>query len=202
MLIFTLFDLFVQAERSLDRTSGGLGIGLTLVRQLVELHGGTVEAKSPGLKKGSEFIVRLPVIAEGRNALSATPPVVSQNASRAKRVLIIEDNADAAMTTQQLLQLKGHTIQIAADGLSGVKEAQIFKPEVVLLDIGLPGIDGYEVARRLRKLPETKEALLIALSGYGKPEDLLKSKKAGFNHHLVKPANMNELEALMAALQV
>jgi two-component system CheB/CheR fusion protein len=192
-----IFDLFVQAERSLDRTQGGLGLGLTLVRRLVGLQGGTVEAKSQGLKKGSEFIVRLPMVTGVEVALPVTPPVAAQKGPE-RRILVIEDNVDAAKTTRMLLELQGHEVQIASGGLSGIEAAQNFKPEVILLDIGLPGMDGYEVARRLRKLPETKKILLIALSGYGQAEDLRKSKEAGFDHHLVKPADINQIEALIS----
>jgi two-component system CheB/CheR fusion protein len=193
-----IFDLFVQAERSLDRAQGGLGIGLTLVRRLVELHGGTVKAKSLGLKKGSEFIIQLPIISEAEVALSVTPPIEPQKASLTKRILVIEDNADASMTTKMLLELQGHTVQTAVDGLSGIKTAQTFKPEVILLDIGLPGTDGYEVARCLRKLPETEKTLLIALSGYGQTEDRRRSKEAGCDHHLVKPVDAVKLRALIS----
>ena len=192
-----IFDLFVQAERSLDRTQGGLGLGLTLVRRLVGLHGGTVEAKSLGLKKGSEFIVRLPMVTGVEVALPVTPPVAAKKAPE-RRILVIDDNVAAAVTTQMLLELEGHEVQIASGGLSGIEAALNFKPEVILLDIGLPGMDGYEVARRLRKLPEMEKVLLIAHSGYGQAEDLRKSKEAGFDHHLVKPADINQIEALIS----
>src|SRR5665213_3393131 len=192
-----IFDLFVQAERSLDRTQGGLGLGLTLVRRLVGLQDGTVEAKSQGLKKGSEFIVRLPMTIQAEVALPVTPPVAAKKAPE-RRILVIEDNVDAAKSTRMLLELQGYEIQIAAGGLSGIEAALNFKPEVILLDIGLPGMDGYEVARRLRKLPATEKVLLIALSGYGQAEDLRKSKEAGFDHHLVKPADINQIEALIS----
>ena len=195
-----IFDLFVQAERSLDRTQGGLGLGLTLVRRLVGLQGGTVEAKSQGLKEGSEFVVRLPMIAGEGSAAPLTPPVQTQETPFVKcRILVIEDNADAATTTQMLLELQGHEVQVASEGPSGIKAAQIFKPNVILLDIGLPGMDGYEVARRLRELPETKKTLLIALSGYGQAEDLRKSEESGFDHHLVKPADTAHLQGLILA---
>ncbi|MFH1159031.1 MAG: ATP-binding protein, partial [Pseudomonadota bacterium] len=193
-----VFDLFVQEERSLDRKQGGLGLGLTLVRRLAELHGGTVEAKSQGLKKGSEFTVRLPIMTGAEVSVPATPETASKKAPlTGRRILIIDDNADASMTTQVLLELRGHKVQMAVDGPAGLKAAMIFKPEVILLDIGLPGMDGYEVARRLRGLPETRNVLLIAVSGYGQAEDLRKSKEAGFDHHLLKPADTNELQALI-----
>ncbi len=199
-----IFDLFVQADRSLDRTQGGLGIGLTLVRRLVELQGGTVEAKSQGLKMGSEFTVHLPAIPATEVVLpvvpSVVPPVASRDALLSKHhILVIEDNVDAAKTTQMLLELKGYKVQVAFDGPSGIKEAQTFEPEAIILDIGLPGMNGYEVARDLRKLPGTKYALLIALSGYGQAEDFRKSKEAGFDHHLVKPVDIDKLQALMSA---
>lgn len=194
-----IFDLFVQAGRSLDRTQGGLGIGLTLVRRLVELQGGTVEANSLGLKKGSEFIVRLPMMVGADVPSPVALPVAPKETTLVRRhILIIEDNVDSARTTQTLLELQGHKVQVALDGPSGIKTAQAFKPEVILLDIGLPDMDGYEVARCLRELPETKEVLLIALSGYGQAEDRRKSKEAGFDHHLVKPADKDQLQALIS----
>lgn len=192
-----IFDLFVQAGRSLDRTQGGLGIGLTLVRRLVALHGGTVEAKSAGLKQGSEFIVHLPIIAAAADIVPG-PAASALPMMRKRRILVIEDNIDSAKTTQMLLELQGHQVQVAYGGLYGIEAAQTFKPEVIILDIGLPGMDGYEVARRLRKLPGTEKTLLIALSGYGQAEDIQKSIEAGFDHHLVKPADTNQLQALIS----
>jgi two-component system, chemotaxis family, CheB/CheR fusion protein len=194
-----IFDLFVQAERPLDRKQSGLGLGLTLVRRLVEWQGGTVEAKSQGLNKGSEFIVRLPTISGPALAIQPKPAAAPEKALRAwHRILVVDDNIDVIKSTKMLLELWGHEIQTSMDGLSGIKAAQLFKPEVILLDIGLPGIDGYEVARRLRQLPGTKGVLLIALSGYGQTEDLRKSREAGFDHHLVKPADIDQLEALIS----
>jgi two-component system CheB/CheR fusion protein len=192
-----IFDLFVQAGRTLDRTQGGLGIGLTLVRRLVALHEGTVEAKSAGLNQGSEFIVHLPIMAAAADTVPGhdvnTLPLL-----RKRRILVIEDNIDSAKTTQMLLELQGHQVQVAYGGLHGIETAQTFKPEVIILDIGLPGMDGYEVARRLRKLPGTEKILLIALSGYGQADDIQKSTEAGFDHHLVKPADTNQLQALIS----
>jgi len=194
-----IFDLFVQAERSLDRTQGGLGLGLTLVRRLVGLHGGAVEAKSPGLKKGSEFVVKLPAIDGELIKFPLTqPPEIQKIPFVQSRILIIEDNVEAAMTTRVLLELQGHEVQVAYDGSSGIRAAQTFKPNVILLDIGLPVMDGYEVARRLRTLTEIKKILLIALSGYGQAEDIRKSSEAGFDHHLVKPADTAQLQSLIS----
>ena len=194
-----VFDLFVQAERSLDRKQSGLGLGLTLVRRLVELQGGTVDAKSEGLKKGCEFIIRLPIISAVEGVLNVESPVTPKKALGAgRRILIVDDNIDSSDIMQILLEGQGHEIQTVVDGRSCIKAVQIFKPEIILLDIGLPGMDGYEVARRLRKLPETEKVLLIAISGYGQAEDLRKSKEAGFDHHLVKPADPGKLNALIS----
>ncbi len=194
-----IFDLFVQAERTLDRKQGGLGVGLTLARRLVELQGGTIEAKSAGLKQGSEFIVRLPAMPSATPGIS-TPMAPAQLKTVAhKRILVVDDNADAALTTQTLLELQGHEVQAASDGEAALAAVQTFRPEVVILDIGLPGMDGYEIAKRLRAMPETAHALLIALSGYGQAEDIRKSKESGFDHHLLKPAETGRIEALISA---
>lgn len=195
-LLPRIFDLFVQAELAIDRSQGGLGIGLTLVRRLVELQGGTVEASSGSLKKGSRFTVRLPVLT-GAVPLAAATPAVSKTPFTRHRILVVDDNLDAANTSALLLKLLGHDVQTAVDGPTGLAAANVFKPEVVLLDIGLPGMDGYEVARRLRKMPETKDSLLVAVSGYGQAEDRRRSREAGFDHHVVKPATMEKLSALI-----
>lgn len=196
------FDHFVQSKKSLDRQQGGLGLGLLLVRRLVEFHGGTVEAKSAGLKKGSEFIVRLPIIMSVvEAALPAAFPLPPKKAPASPlRILLVEDNADSATTTQIFLALQGHKVHVAASGPAGVEAALSFKPEVIILDIGLPGMNGYEVSKQIRKLPETKDVLLIALSGYGQAEDIQKAKEAGFDHHLVKPADPNQLLALVSGV--
>lgn len=198
-LLPRIFDLFVQAKVSVDRAQGGLGIGLTLVRRLVELQGGTVEAKSEGLNKGSEFFVRLPVLdsprvrtLEKKNLPARNVPFVS------RRILVVDDNVDSAQTSSLLLKLQGHEVQAVFDGQTALKTAQKFRPEIVLLDIGLPGMNGYEVAQHLRESSGTKGALLIALSGYGQAEDRQRSQKSGFDYHLVKPADMNELIALIS----
>ena len=197
-LLPCIFDLFTQAELSLDRTQGGLGIGLTLVRRLVELQGGTVEARSEGLKKGSQFIVRLPVLV-GVDVPPVAParPMPKSAPASSRRILIVDDSADAVAASALLLKLLGHDIQTSIDGPTAIETARTFKPDVILLDIGLPGMDGYEVARHLRKMPETRKTCLIALSGYGQAEDFRRSTEAGFDHHLVKPATIESLQALI-----
>jgi PAS domain S-box-containing protein len=189
-----IFDLFVQATRSLDRAHGGLGIGLTLVRRLVKLHGGSVEARSEGLGHGSEFIVRLPILAVA--AAPAPPPVVAiQDIPR--RILIVDDNEDSAWSMATLQSLRGHTTRTAFTGPDAVAAAAEFVPDVVLLDIGLPGMDGYEVARRLRAMPETAGIFLVAMTGYGSDEDRARARLAGFDEYLVKPADHNLLQSWM-----
>jgi CheY-like chemotaxis protein len=193
----SLFEPFTQADRSLARSEGGLGLGLTLVRRLVEMHGGVVEVSSPGPGQGSTFTVRLPlgsdraVVAEERPAASA-PDV---HASR--RILVVEDSADSAETLAIMLRLAGHQVQIAPDGPSALEAFERYEPSVVILDIGLPGMDGYEVARRLRASHDGRRISLIALTGYGQAEDRRRSAEAGFDHHLVKPVDPVILEELL-----
>lgn len=193
-----IFDLFIQAEPSLARSQGGLGIGLTLTRRLIEMHGGTISAASSGTLQGSEFIMRLPL---AKVASAAQSPQVEATPSPASlRILVVDDHADVAESLAMLLQLQGHVVATADCGLKGVEKARTFKPQVVLLDIGLPDISGYEVARRLRKLPETQHVSLVAISGYGQPEDYEQSKSAGFDHHLLKPLDSTSLSALLATV--
>jgi two-component system CheB/CheR fusion protein len=197
----TVFDLFIQGERGIDRSQGGLGIGLTLVRSLVEMHGGTVSAASAGAGKGSEFVVRLPL--SRKTAPSACPAPsrhFSPAESRRSRVLVVDDNRDCAAILAMLLQAKGHEPFIAADGRSAIAMARSLRPALVLLDIGLPGMDGYAVAEQLRKLPETCATKLIAITGYGDDQDRLRSKQAGFDHHLVKPVSAEVLEGLLQSV--
>jgi signal transduction histidine kinase len=195
-LVATAFDLFVQGARGLDRSYGGLGIGLTLVRRLAELHGGSAKASSAGPGLGSEFIVRLPAI--------SVPPAVRQLSSGqrpvpARDILIIEDNADARETLRKLLEFAGHRVRTASDGAAGLEAALAALPEVVLVDIGLPKLDGYEVARRIRAAADGgRRPLLIALTGYGLEEDRQRALAAGFDAHLVKPVAEDELGKLLA----
>jgi len=197
-MLARIFDLFTQVERSLDRSQGGLGIGLTLVRRLVELHGGTVSARSEGHGRGSEFTVRLPLVA-GTEQPSATAPTTARPGSIApRRILVVDDQPDAAAMLARLLRGRGHDVLVAADGPAAIEAAAASRPDVLLLDIGLPGMDGYEVARRLRALPGMEAALLVALTSYGQEEDLRLAREAGFDHHLVKPTDLESIENLLA----
>ena len=195
-----VFDLFIQVEQSLERSQGGLGIGLTLVQRLVELHGGSVAASSEGVGKGSEFAVRLPLLADeaagdaGGAKGEPVPPA-------ARRILVVEDNKDSAESLAMLLRLQGHEVATAHDGTKGLEEAARSLPGVVLLDIGLPGLSGYDVARRLRATSGLEKALLIALTGYGGEADRQRSHEAGFNAHLVKPVDPDELNELLAGAE-
>jgi signal transduction histidine kinase/DNA-binding response OmpR family regulator len=194
-LLPNVFDLFEQGKRSLDRAQGGLGVGLTLVQRLVEMHHGAVDAVSAGAGSGSQFRVTLPCLAE---VVDRSPQVAAQPASRrACRVLVVDDNADAAQATAVLLELAGHEVKAVGDGHDALASAPVFAPHVVLLDIGLPRLDGYEVARKLRALAETSSAFLIALTGYGQPADRGRALEAGFDHHLTKPADPDELLRLI-----
>jgi PAS domain S-box-containing protein len=199
-LLPRVFDLFTQGERSLDRSQGGLGIGLTIVKELVELHGGEVEVRSHGHPgQGSEFTVKLPLILESSGAACPVEPPEELRASgRRRRILVVDDNEDAVDTLAILLELEGHEIRTALDGPAALEIAREFRPDAVLLDIGLPGMDGYEVARRLRGWPETRGAALVAITGYGQLEDKCRAESAGFDHHMVKPVDPNELNRLLA----
>jgi PAS domain S-box-containing protein len=193
-----IWEIFAQADHSLDRASGGLGLGLALVRGLVELHGGRVEAASAGPGRGAEFTVRLPVVPEPA-ALTATGPTPGHAAGARLRVLVVEDNRDAADSLKLLLDLLGHEAKAAYTGPEGVRLAQDWSPDVVVCDIGLPGLDGYGVARQLRLHPGTAQARLVALTGYGSDEDRRRSRQAGFDYHLTKPADPDALAELLAA---
>jgi len=194
-----IFDLFTQGDIRLDRSQAGLGIGLTVVRRLVELHGGTVEARSEGPGHGAEFIVRLP----GLPAIEPRGPdqPLSREAGPSLRVLVVEDNPDGADALRLLLELFGHRVRVAHDGPAALRAATAEVPDVVLIDIGLPGMDGYEVARRLREQAGLAHVTLVALSGYGREEDKARALAAGFHLHLTKPVDPDRLKALMAELR-
>jgi two-component system, sensor histidine kinase len=191
----TLFTLFAQADRSLDRAQGGMGIGLTLVRSLLDLHGGSVTANSAGLGRGAEFVVCLPL--ERAAALDQGGPVRGRPPRLARHILLVEDNPDNRESLQELLAFEGHRVEVAADGPEALARAASVRPEIAIIDIGLPGMDGFEVARRLRA-SLGPGVVLVALSGYGQPEDRRKATEAGFNAHVTKPAGLPELEALLA----
>jgi two-component system CheB/CheR fusion protein len=200
-LLPRVFDLFTQGERTLDRSQGGLGLGLTLVKRLVEMHGGTVEARSAGPGQGSEFVVRLPAPAAAPAGQPPAPAAAPVPAARPGRVLVVDDNVDVAESVALLLQEGlGHEVRVAHSGPQALELAREFRPEAVICDIGLPGMDGYEVARRLRRLPEGDSALLVALSGYGQEEDRQRSREAGFDVHLLKPVGWATLQPVLTQL--
>jgi signal transduction histidine kinase/DNA-binding response OmpR family regulator len=188
-----IFELFTQAEQSIDRSQGGLGIGLTLVQRLVEMHGGSVHAASEGSGRGSEFTVRIPAV-ESPN-LSSDSPTLSLDSARIqrRRILVVDDNVDAAETLAKLLRLHGHSVNVAYDGRAALDETLAKRPEVVILDLGLPGISGFDVASSIRADISGGEPLLIAVSGYGREEDLNRSRESGFNQHFTKPVNFAAL---------
>ena len=196
-----IFDLFAQADQSLDRAQGGLGIGLTLVKHLVELHGGRVAACSEGVGRGAEMVITLPAQVAGAAQAPGASPRVRKPAGKAKapaRILVVDDLAASAETLMTLLEMEGFQVRIASEGMAALKIAQEFRPDVVLLDIGLPGMNGFEVAHRLRTQPESRDALLIALTGYGEAESRSRSAQAGFDFHMVKPADVNLLLSMLA----
>lgn len=206
-----MFEIFAQAERSLDRAEGGLGLGLTIVKMLTEMHGGRVNAWSAGLGKGSTFSIHLPAVPE----LSMAPSTdlagggVSVEGSSAvpgclmtlneQLVLVVDDNADAAEALGRLLRRAGCRVETALDGPSALNRARELRPTAILLDIGLPGMDGYEVARRLRAAEDGRHVLLVAITGYGQEEDMRRSREAGFDRHLIKPVDIDEIKAILGA---
>ena len=204
-LLPRIFDLFAQGSRALDRSQGGMGVGLTLARRLAELHGGRIEAFSEGPEKGSEFKVYLPCLSIVQSDVSEpAPAAVPAQASAARdglRVLIVDDNMDAGESVALFLQLEGHEVKTVPDGMQALACVPTFAPQVVVLDIGLPVLSGYEVARHMRQLPQTRDVLIVALTGYGQKEDRARATEAGFDHHFVKPTNPRELVELIATWQ-
>jgi signal transduction histidine kinase/ActR/RegA family two-component response regulator len=199
-----VFEMFSQVDTDWKRTQGGLGIGLSLVRGFVEMHGGSVEARSEGLGRGSEFVVRLPLASDRRRAVdrdSADPAAVATYSSplaAKRRILVVEDNRDSAGSLAMMLKLQGHETAIARDGRQAVELAETFRPEVILLDIGLPELTGHEVARHIRAQSWGRDMTLVALTGWSQDEDRRRSQEAGFNHHLVKPIDSATLQTLLA----
>jgi CheY-like chemotaxis protein/two-component sensor histidine kinase len=195
-----IFDLFVQADPGANRSQGGLGIGLTLVKNLVAMHKGSVRVESAGLGKGSEFIVRLPL-----SSLKPGEPSADRNGEKQQtpppsrhRLLVVDGNKDAADSLAMLLRLQGHEVRVAHDGPAALELAAGYRPQMVFLDIGMPGMDGYEVARRLRSLPGLAGIKVAALTGWGQSEDRRRSKEAGFDYHFVKPVDPTTLQSLVA----
>jgi PAS domain S-box-containing protein len=199
-----IFALFVQADPTTTRAQGGLGIGLTLVKSLVEMHHGSVEAHSEGLGKGSEFVVRLPLATARRQELATQETLHDQRPVvpfLGRRLLVVDDNKDAADSLATMLRLQGHEVRVVHSGAAALKTAASYRPDLVLLDIGMPGMDGYEVARRLRQQPGLENLRLAALTGWGQQQDRRRSAEAGFDHHLVKPVEPKTLEKLLADLK-
>jgi CheY-like chemotaxis protein/two-component sensor histidine kinase len=208
-----VFQMFTQVDRSLEKSRGGLGIGLSLVKRLVEMHGGTVEARSGGRGQGSEFIVRLPLAdlpaelpadipAEGaRDGAAAEAPAAGPAERPVRRVLVTDDNVDAATSLAMMLELMGNEVRIAHDGLEAVTAAEELRPDVILLDIGMPRLNGYDACKRIREQPWGPGIYIVALTGWGQEEDKRRSREAGFDHHLVKPVDPVTLGALLAGAQ-
>jgi len=213
-MLSQVFDLFTQVDHSLDHSQGGLGLGLTLVRSLVEMHGGTVQAQSEGPNRGSEFIVRLPILSEATANAAPSPKTAPPAPNRSpspedgasapsRRVLVVDDNVSSAQSLALVLKLEGYDVQVAHDGAVVIEAVRRFRPEVVLMDIGLPGMDGYQLAGRLRQEQDlgASIALLVAVTGYAEDEARRRSREAGFDHHLVKPIDPDALLALLASLE-
>jgi CheY-like chemotaxis protein len=194
--------MFAQVNRTLDRSQGGLGIGLALVKRLVELHGGTIIAESAGLGAGSTFTVRLPFVelcaASGESGPSGVARSARHSANLGRRVLVVDDNIDAAVSLAKILKLSGHDARTAHTGPDALEAALAFIPDVVFLDIGLPGMDGHEVAKRIRNEPALRRSVLVALTGWGSEQDKQQSREAGFDFHLTKPVEVAAVESILA----
>jgi CheY-like chemotaxis protein len=193
-----VFDLYTQGDASIERSRGGLGIGLSLVQSLVQMHGGDVEARSAGRGKGSEFVVRLPLSGPPSAAPAAPAPRErTRTQKQHKRVLVVDDSVDQAESLSKLLALLGHEVSVARDGQQALDVAAEFQPDVALVDIGLPRMNGYEVAKRLRQQARFKNLVLVAQTGWGGTDDRQRSQDAGFDHHVVKPIDIEELTAIL-----
>jgi CheY-like chemotaxis protein len=200
-MLAEVFEMFTQVNRTLERSQGGLGIGLALVKRLVEFHGGTITAESSGLGQGSTFTVRLPLVearagSAGERSTAETGSVSAPMTGR--RVLVVDDNVDGAESLASMLQIGGHEIRTAHSGPAALDAARPFNPDVVFLDIGLPGMNGYEVAKRLREEPSLSRAVLVALTGWGSDDDKRQSKEAGFDFHLTKPVELTAIVRILS----
>jgi two-component system CheB/CheR fusion protein len=200
-MLAKVFDMFTQIDRSLERSQGGLGIGLSLVKRLVEMHEGSVSAHSDGQGRGSEFVVRLPVLLDAPTEESPSEPGVPSESIAAHRILVVDDQRETATLLAKLLEMSGHTTQAAFDGVEAVEAAEKFRPDIILLDIGLPRLNGYDACRKIREQPWGKDMVLIAVTGWGQEGDRQKSKDAGFSGHLVKPVKYEHIVTLLAALE-
>jgi len=199
-----IFELFVQVDHASTKAQCGLGIGLTLVKNLCEMHNGIVQARSEGLGKGCEFVVRLPLVAQTLDPdhrSEAERQADQLPSPSGKRLLIVDDNRDAADSLAVLLRLHGHEVRVAYSGMAALEMAKTYTPDAVFLDIGMPGMDGYQVARRLRQQPGLENVVLAALTGWGQKEDRRRTAEAGFDHHLVKPPEPKAMENVLAALK-
>jgi CheY-like chemotaxis protein/two-component sensor histidine kinase len=202
-MLHRIFDLFVQVDHATTKAQGGLGIGLTLVKNLVEMHNGQVEVHSEGLGKGSEFVLRLPMSPRSIEfeGVSEIGPLVAGPLPSGYRLLVVDDNKDAANSLSMLLRLQGHEVRVAYSGMAALEMTKTYTPDVVFLDIGMPGMDGYEVARRLRQMPSLGKTVLAALTGWGQQEDRRRTSEAGFNHHLMKPPEPKAVQAVLDGLR-
>jgi CheY-like chemotaxis protein len=201
-LIPKVFEMFSQVDRSLEKSQGGLGIGLSIVKRLVEMHGGSVEARSEGHGMGSEFIVHLPALAAtDRESGRPGKEKGRAGASALRRILVADDNEDSALTMAMMLKIMGNEVRTARDGVEAVELAEAFRPEVILLDIGMPRLNGYDACRRIREQSWGGGIVMVALTGWGQDEDKRRSEEAGFDHHMVKPVEPDTLDKLLASLQ-
>jgi CheY-like chemotaxis protein len=196
-----IFEMFTQGSTELEHGRSGLGVGLTLARSLVEMHGGRIEVHSAGVGLGSEFVVYLPVASAvpGKKEEEKEPEVAAPNGVPRRRILVVDDNADQAESLRMLLELHGHEVELAFDGPSALAAAIKMEPDFALIDIGLPGMSGYEVARRIRENKELDRATLVAQTGWSQDHDRLRSEQAGFDHHLIKPVDLELLNKILAS---
>jgi CheY-like chemotaxis protein/anti-sigma regulatory factor (Ser/Thr protein kinase) len=194
----SVFDMFRQVGTALSRSQGGLGIGLTLVRRLVELHGGTISVQSEGEGRGSAFTVRLPIVRTQNPAARRSDPAAARVSGR--RILVVDDNRDSVFTLSNLLRIRGNEVRTAYDGLEAIEVGAEFRPEIILMDVGMPKLNGYEATRRIRQTPWGSDVFIVTLSGWGQTEDLQRSADAGCSAHLTKPVELADLEQVLPAI--